>query len=174
MNRFVSPKHEFAVMDMIWLAPSALRRSYEEQLRQGGEPGPGMTDTFLRWLHRTLLAAAKLAHGRVQANEFALTCSEFVYRALTRAGLELQIESPLTLAPPADGYAGPWSAEEVDEEAELIAGLRDRNARIDPELAQQTLSPAGVEADRVTPGDLFRSPSLDPVAVLLKPGPPPY
>lgn len=169
---FTKATYTFAEMDLFWLAPAAMRRSYEQNLKDGGESRPGMTDDALRILHSALMLACKLTGGRVGKDQYGLTCSEFVYLLLNLSGVAPEITSPL-LAPLAQLSDGsPWPADELAAEQRLLDERRAHNAALDSGLAARSLDVSGVQADRVTPGDFYRSPSLRPAAMLVMPGPP--
>lgn len=175
VRQFEDTKHKFATMDLAWLAPAALRRSYGALLIPGephdlaeiGNP------RVLRMLYRALEVACKLAGGKVGDDEFSLTCSEFVFRLFRAAGIELAIDHPLTFkkGESTAGDDGPWTDLDIANELARIETRRELNKRVYPDLADQVDATAGVQPDLVTPADLFRSSSVRPVAVLVRSGP---
>lgn len=147
----------FDVLGIAWLAPAALMRSYgPAELEALGGTG----DRVLMWV---LQQAARAALRRIGKDRHSLTCSEFVYRCLTEAGLDIEVPGPL------HEVVSLWPDEVLDADADNWAALEAHNEAAGwPVGLPQSLGQGGVRPDFVTPGDLWRSPSLTPVAVLTK------
>lgn len=158
----------FSVADLSLLCPSALLRSYDRPLMNPLPEG---------WARDLLLAALHLAARetlrRLPDDSRSLVCSEFVYRCFVEAGTDIEVADPLGSLPNLGGQ--PWAEESISAEEELWQELRLRNASVEvPALEsdrEQVALANRVQPDRVTPGDLWRSASFQPVAQLAKPPP---
>lgn len=143
---YLSRRTDFAYLQLVALGPLALRRSYPT------EPGGSAFAELAGWLVGRLGEAAQ----RLSASgAWSLSCSEFVYRCYAAAELSLPVISPLEAMP-------------GSRTAELWEALQQHNSAAGPGDKYAALS-GGVDADRITPGDLHRCGLLTPVAVLHRP-----
>lgn len=159
----------FSVAELALLCPSALLRSYD---RPGANPLPD--GVARRILVAALQLSARQALRRLPDDAESLVCSEFVYRCFAEAGVLIDV--PDALGPRSVGGTD-WDEDTLAAEEEMWVMLRRRNALVargegEGDVAHASLS-EGTQADRVTPGDLWRSPTLAPVAQLAKPRPQP-
>jgi hypothetical protein len=137
VRRFSEDAATFTALGMVALLPSTLGRSYRnfDELSQ-------RQSQLLRLLIRAFQWAGDSALEHIPNDARTLTCSEFVYRCFTGAGIEIRILKPL--------------GQGLPEEQPLDEGLA-RTERTDP--------PA---PETVTPGDFWRSESLEPVGYFVK------
>lgn len=158
IQRYLSRGDKFTTVDLILLGPAALRRSgyaHDDHL-------PKLPMQVVMWALNSFFRAAL---EKVPAGPEQVFCSELVFRCLVEdgTGLDVQVLDPITdehLAPSADGL-GPWGEATLLDEAACWEALQDKVA--DPAAGGPELL-EGVRADFVTPGDLWRSPDLQPVA----------
>jgi hypothetical protein len=156
-------QRKFAYLAIAALGPAALRRSYASDKDQG--------DTLTHSFGLLLFILDKILRNLTTYDRWSLSCSEFVYRCFDESNprLPLTVTEPLTFLAEAQPA---WLTPEQDaRERELYQILDQHNATrasIGPRPAAITTFGAGspVVADRVTPGDLWRCPELNPVAVL--------
>ncbi len=143
---------------MVALAPSALRRSYADEVNR--------SRALARAALLLLDLAAEAASRAVDSGASALSCSEFVFRCFEESGddrLKVDVEHRL-LAP--EGPP-PWLSQQANEEIDALhAAVRLHNASCDMDGLSLVYNE---HADRVTPGDLWRSSSLQPVIALHRP-----
>lgn len=155
---YLTHQADFSMMDIVWLAPSALMRSYS--IAEAESVGPGA----MKVLVGVLQASARAALARIRSSDTALTCSEFAYRCLVAGGFEVHIDHPIRR-----GFAAEWPPAIDAAEEENWAALAAHNAATRHGVPGSIEAAAGqVRADFVTPGDLWRSPSLDVAAIWLR------
>lgn len=142
-RRYLARHTDFAYLRLIALGPLALRRSY---------PGTSSSPVSVELLAWLLARLAEAAQRLSASGAWSLTCSEFVYRCYSAGGLRLPVLRPLDVQ--VDGAT-----------AQLWATVQQHNAAAVPGDKYAALS-GGVDADRITPGDLQRCDLLLPVAVL--------
>lgn len=162
----------YAYLDVTPVGLLAADRMYGQELRDQ-----------LRWTFAPIMnLIAHQVRGCVQPNTATLTCSEFVYRCFTEAvgGLPIEILDPLLTYGSDDGVrgigplgrylsyvdpAGP-ELERPSQVQELWGDIlaHDVNRKIKP-----TGNPGDPVPDAVSPGDLWRSSSLTPIAALHRP-----
>ena len=151
----------FGIADLGFLAPAAYLRSYVSVPGHPGPRGP-VRAGFLR----ALRSLASFTAGAVPGDVRSLVCSEFVYRCFVESGTHVSISHPLD---------GPGLDEpSVAREVRLLWGKARRRLHGQPQpgpLPSPEPVPhhLGVVPDFVTPGDLWRSSSFTPVAMLVKP-----
>lgn len=154
VERLEAMAPRFALLDLVALLPAVLTRSY-------GGLGLPLPAAVAKPISLSLEAAAWYLLRRIPDTAATLTCSEFIYRVLTGAGVDVAIPQPLGESAsgraPLDGAAP--AASVVD------AVIRHNDATgVWPETdAARRTGTAVVRPDLVTPGDLWRSPSLDAV-----------
>lgn len=158
-REYLCGQRAFAYLEVVALAPAALRRSYGHDVDRSG--------ALARAALLLLDLAAAAASRAIDSGARALSCSEFVFRCFDESGddrLRLQVLDPLFAAlqhPPA------WLSQQASEDIDALhEAVRAHNHSSD---AERGVLSTGEEADRVTPGDLWRSSSLDPVAALHRP-----
>ena len=163
-QRFQSLPADFASGDMFALLPSALGRSYRDF-----DELNAWQSRLLRKLIRAFHRAGAAALDRIPDDARTLTCSEFVYRCLTGAGLDLDIAEPLGGELP---DKDPFDRKMSRRDGDYWAAHREHNLKAralkatDDAPDEATCDPPTPE--RVTPGDFWRSPSLDPVGYFVK------
>jgi hypothetical protein len=164
VSRFQARPADFAGSDMFALLPSAVGRSYRDfdELNE-------WQSRLLRKVIRAFNHAGAAALGLIPDNERTLTCSEFVYRCLIGAGLDLAIAEPLGGDLPTEE---PFDKTVSKRDAAYWAAHREHNRKAGQAMATDAEPDADAydppAPERVTPGDFWRSPSLDPVGYYVK------
>lgn len=153
---------QFSYLELGLVGGRAALRSY----------GDDLASPLGRAMLPLLRMVASLAADRVSSGTWTVSCSEFVYRCLTEcrteaASVRVEITSPL-VADPADLTSDAQVRAAVQVDDELWDGVERANRGATGGDKYEVLA-GEVVADRVTPGDLLRSPSFAPVAVLLGP-----
>lgn len=165
--QFERDASRFSVAELMLLGPSALIRSYD---RPGRNPLPD--NMARRMLMVALQLAARESLRRLPDSAVSLVCSELVYRCFSDASVVLEVSDPLGPTGPA-GHSVDWDDDVLAAEDDMWEYLRRRNSSVAGQVEDVTPHRDGVQADRVTPGDLWRCGSLVPVAQLAKPRPDP-
>lgn len=148
----------FAYLEVVALAPAALRRSYAHDVDR--------SRALARAALLLLDIAAAASSRAIDSGARALSCSEFVFRCFDESGddrLKVDVQHRLL------GPEGPpsWLSQQADEEIDALhAAVRLHNDAFDTDDFPRAY---GQDADRVTPGDLWRSSSLQPVIALHRP-----
>jgi hypothetical protein len=151
-------RREFAYLAVPALGPAALRRAYAQESDDDG---------MLKAAARLLLGAANEVLRRLSRQDrWSLSCSEFVYRCFTEIDnpLKIAVDMPLVLGgstiPPV------WlTTEQAAGEKQFHDALHEHNEKR-VSAGPKSIAVTAPVADRVTPGDLWRSPKLRPVAVM--------
>ena len=152
---FEAEKTDFSVGHMFALAPTSVIRAYAEL-----DAPDDHTSVLLKRMVRALQRAALAGLKNVRNDARTLTCSEFVYRSFCRAGIKLEIVEPLA-GLPADH---PWDEDITRSDEKYWRRVRRHNDRAGTPPEEDF----GVQPETVTPGDLWRSPTLDPVGYVVK------
>lgn len=163
IKRYLTRNDKFTTVDLILLGPAALRRS-------GYAADPHLPRLPMQLVMVALNAFFRAALRKVPEGPEQVFCSELVFRCLVEeaTGLEVRILEPITqqLVTPGDDEVGPWGEATISEELVCWEELR---AKVTAPVADMSDVVGGVRADFVTPGDLWRSPDLQPVAHYLWP-----
>lgn len=158
-RKYLGGQRAFAYLEVVALAPAALRRSYADDV--------GRSRALARAALLLLDLAAGAAGRAIDSGARALSCSEFVFRCYDESGddrLRLQVPDPLIAAA---GHSPAWLSLQASQEIDALhEAVRAHNLSSD---AERGVLSTGEEADRVTPGDLWRSSSLEPVVTLHRP-----
>lgn len=159
----------FGYLDLGLLALPALLRSYDKG--DPADPPPSIVERIVM----TTRLLAPWALRLVGRDRWTLTCSEFVHRCLVEAGVEVEVRDPLgrTL-----GVDARWSPDVLAAQQEIFNAINQHNVlagatarALAPWAEKAPGAGEDVRPDYVTPGDLWRSTSLDPVIALQKPPP---
>jgi hypothetical protein len=146
---------EFSYLQIVALAPACLRRNYPNDFKGGGL----LTQVMDILLQRLALLLEPVVS---RPDPSRLTCSEYVYRCFAEAaGGEL----PIIINGPV-GEAQSWPAWMTPEQIALFTALYESLGGKGGSLP----GALGVDpAESATPGDLWRSPSLLPIAAYHRP-----
>jgi hypothetical protein len=135
---------DFAYLALVALGPLAFRRSYPPKL------GDGHRQRIVEFLLDQL---SKALHKVTDSGAWSLSCSEFVFRCFTEAGLDIPVFNPLV--------------NDVTTGGALWEQLELHNGKARPGDKYEVLG-GGAVPDRITPGDLHRGAELVAMAALHK------
>lgn len=151
----------FGYLDLAWMAPSAIIRSYDQK-----ELLPDAPKLLRTSLIKLLQTAARASLEKIPKDKLTLTCSEFVYRCFIEANVNIEITNPLERQ---DLIHAPiWNDELVAAEQANWDALRAHNEHARGLRHLSLSSDSEPRPDTVTPADLCRSPSLATTAALIR------
>lgn len=159
---YVRAGGDFAILQLPALAPSALMRAYATQAEPDDDDARQQIAGVLQFFARAQLEL-------IPDDARTLTCSEFVYRCLVEAGITVEILDALDL----DFHTGFWAEAVAERERRFWELIGRRSSAAEEPRAPEPASVRRVRPETVTPGDLWRSPSLEPVGYLVKTPPRP-